>query len=965
MKKNYLMRAALAVTMLTAAGQAGAVEFPYAQVPADGQTYVLASRSNPTNYWMRTSWDGAYYLMPYNDAKDNLGAFTAHQQANGSWTFTVENGEEGSTIGGNTYYGTTYLGIPYGTDNINGTLTDPAYWVVESSDIPGFYLLKADAGQENDLTIGGYLHLNNGNQYPIITESTNGWFPDFYGGIERDEDGFPVFDDNGFVVPLNTISRYWAFILPEDIPAYSLKIELYALLQDIEENYLPLVDYAEGFQGTLDATLPIYNKVDITADDIAAAKAIITAKMNLYKEIVAAIDLLTNGSSSIAFANAINDAINTFNASNDVAILEAALVTLQAAEREYVMGSDDLTALIKNNSFEDLQSQGGSMTSGVAGAPYGWNVYVRGNQVTTASEVQAAGITAWHGINNDAEGALDGNYAFGLWTSGVPDYEISQKIEGLDNGTYIINAALMVGANGNGSRRTTQRIFGNLNATYFASQLDYDDSRLDKSEVYDFQALEEPVTDRLLQEMEVRAFVFDGTLTFGLRTNGDIAAANRTDGNGAGGDGWFKLDNFRLTKVGYVQEDALAIYNHFFDLLKDLRGQKMQRSIKNQLDELVKSQLGTAASQDEIIAGILALKAAYPVVQSSITAYANFQNAINKGYAAAIEYPLSSYADDFGDLLMEADDMYDEGTANEEEIAAMIAAIEEGIERLKATAVSEGDITFVLKNPSFEDMRNQGDRESDGASNPPYGWTLKVNGEVVTTAPGFGWCGINKGDAIDVTDDEGNYFDHQPTDGTHLWGIWNGTVPEVELSQTLVGLPSGAYTLQADVMVQNQWAGDCNTTQRIFANDCVQMWGYEGFYEMNMPADAASAKALTYAGYSCDRVDGLMDNQQPTSLLKPMVVHFDVYGDGIAVIGFRTNGINPDGTESTNGHGWFKLDNFRLSYDSSEMLSVDGIRQQSDATTAFYSLDGRRLEAPQRGINIIKTADKTRKVMVK
>ena len=139
-------------------------------------------------------------------------------------------------------------------------------------------------------------------------------------------------------------------------------------------------------------------------------------------------------------------------------------------------------------------------------------------------------------------------------------------------------------------------------------------------------------------------------------------------------------------------------------------------------------------------------------------------------------------------------------------------------------------------------MSNQGNSESNGSANPPSGWTLKVNGEVVTSAPGFGWCGINNGDAIDVTDEDGTYYDHQYTEGTHVWGIWNGSIPEIELSQTLKNLPKGAYTLKADVMVQNQWAGNCLTTQRIFANDYVQMWGYDGYYEMNMPAGRALAE---------------------------------------------------------------------------------------------------------------------------
>jgi hypothetical protein len=107
---------------------------------------------------------------------------------------------------------------------------------------------------------------------------------------------------------------------------------------------------------------------------------------------------------------------------------------------------------------------------------------------------------------------------------------------------------MMVGANGGGSRRTTQRIFGNLNSTYFGGTDDYDHSLLDKSEVYDFAYLVEPVTDTELQPIAVRAYVYDGTLTFGFRTDGNIAAANRTTSNGAGGDGWFKIDNFRLYK---------------------------------------------------------------------------------------------------------------------------------------------------------------------------------------------------------------------------------------------------------------------------------------------------------------------------------------------------------------------------------------------------------------------------------
>lgn len=964
MKKNYLKLMALSAAMLTATG-VQAVEFPYAQTPTDGQSYILASRSNPTNFWTRTSWDGAYYVLPLADAQNNLGVFTAHKAEDGTWFFTVENGEEGLTFGADTFYGTTYVGIPYGTDNLHGKLAEPAYWTVEESDVKGFYQLKAGQGQENDLTIGGYLHMNGGNQYAIINESSNSYFPDVYGGVQRDEDGAVMTDESGlFPLFVTRVSCYWAFLSPDDVPAYALKIQLYAQLQDIEDNYLALDGFQAGFQGAMDAALPYYNKAEFTQEDLDAAKVIITAKMSLYKEIVTAQNLLANGTPSSQLSDAIAAATKTFNESSDTAALEAALADLKAAEKAYAEGSGDLTPLVTNNSFEDLSSQNGAMTTGVAGAPYGWNVFVRGKQVTTADEVRAAGITAWHGINDDADGK-EGDYAFGLWTSGVPEYEVSQTLTGLDNGSYTIAAAVMVGANGNGSRRTTQRIFGNLNAKYFGSDYEYDESLLDQSEVYGFEGLEEPVTDRQLQEMTVRAFVYDGTLTFGLRTNGDIAAAKREAANGAGGDGWFKMDNFRVYKEGYIQEDALAVYQHFANLYNDLTGQQMQRALKEQALALIEGNIGTSSSQEEIINAIVKLKELYPAVQASAKAYTDLQEAINKGYAALLEYPLSSSADQLSDLLYEAEDMYDLAEADNDEISDMIAKINEGIELLKSTAVTFGDITFLLKNPSFEDMSNQGNTESNGSQPAPAGWTLKIDGEVMTTAPGFGWCAINRGDDIDVTDEQGNYYSHQYTDGEHVWGVWNGTIPEIEISQTLKNMPAGTYTLQADVMVQNQWAGNCLTTQRLFANNYVQMWGTEGFHEVNLPADAREATVLTYAGYTCEREEGLADNQQPTSLLKSMSVTFEVGEEGLATIGFRTNGIEPDGTPSATCHGWFKLDNFRLSYDSAELTSVNGVKTQSNSAVTFYTIDGRQLQAPQRGLNIMKTGDKTVKILVK
>ena len=956
MRKDYFKQVLLAAGLLTAT-TVSAVDLPYAKAPAEGKTYILVSRLKPTSFVRETSWDGSLYLQPYDLNEQQKAAFKAHHNDDGTWNFskTIVEAPEGEEA----YEYDVYMGIPSGTDNLRIQELGPVSWTVEPTSLNDYYMLKAGAGQGNPACEDGYLHLNNSGEYLVITEPGNYWFPDFYDGIQRDEYDEPLYDETGFVVPQNTISRYWAFVEIDDVPAYALKVQLYALLQNIEET-LSGDAFGAGYQQTIDAVMPYYEKEDFTEADLAAAKAVIDAKQALYNEIKAAQELLGDQSDAKLSA-AIEAAIAAFNTLTDTQALTDAQATLKEAETAFALGGNDLTALGTNMSFEDLSAQGGNQTSGVAGAPAGWNVYVNGRQVVTADEVRAAGITAWHGVNNDAEGSpMDGELAFGLWNSGVPSYEISQTISGLETGSYTITAGLMVGANNNDSRRTTQRIFGNLNSKYFASEGDYNTSLLDQGEVYGFEGLVELITDREMQPISVRAFVYDGTLTFGLRTDGNVAAANREAGNSAGGDGWFKLDNFRITKEGFIQEDALAVYRHFNNLYEKLLGEVLQRSVKTELRSVMGGNISTGSSQEEIISAIVKLREMYPTVEASVEVYKRLDEALETSVANMIKYEYSASIDDFSDLVMDAQDMYRDADAGEAEVEDMIARLTAGIEELKATAVSLGDITFVLKNPSFEDLSAQGGNPSDSSQPAPTGWTLTVDGEVVEGAPGFGWCAINRGDNIDVYDDEGNYYDHQYTDGEFLWGIWNGSIPEIELSQTLKHLPQGNYTLKADVMVEYNWAGNCLTTQRIFANNAVQMFGSESYHELNLPQDAKDAKVLTYADYTCTDGDPL------THLLRPMEVNFDVDETGIAVIGFRTNSISDMGEPQESGKGWFKLDNFRLTYNSSEVSDgIAALKQGTAATPAYYGLDGQRRTKMQRGINIVRRDGQTAKVLVK
>ena len=966
----------LGVMLLTTAN-AMAIDFPkIGRTLTDGGTYVFVNYAKPNIYLSRTSWDGAYYLRPIADSQYASHAFTAHQSSDNTWYFSVTSDDV-----------TTYIGIPIGTDNLNANLEEPAYFVVEPGDAEGFYRLKAGDGHLNMYVYGRYLHLNSGGEYLVISEPTNQWYPDFYGGVmtEIGDDGMPynVQDENSEFIPLDHSSENWAFAEVADIPSYNNRVQLYTAITKMEEQAAADETYRQGFQGAVDALTVYYNKEELSDEDVAAATALINAKNGLYDEIQNANELLLQGDDATLSA-AIATAIGEFNAKNDVESLEAATAALYEAEKNYNMNQGDLTKLGNNMSFEDLSSQNGNTTSSVAAVPVGWNLYLNGKQVSTEEEVRAAGINAWAGINGDGTGAKDGNYIYGIWNSGMPTVELSQTLEGLENGTYTVFASVMVGANGSGSRRTTQRLFGNLNSKYFASEGEYDTDKLNKEEVYAFEGLSEPVTDTELQEMSVQAYVYDGTLTFGFRTDNNIAAARRTTSNGAGGDGWFKIDNFRIHKEASNPDAALEIYEFYKNMLTEFQGLSMQDKVEEHLNEMVNnSSIGAGSSEKEIVDAFLAMKNELASIKSSVDAYAKLEQAINDAQKNLSEYSNYAGVDEYGDLILEAQDVYYDRVANEEEIEEMLAKLDEGLTALKLSGVAVNVyVTDLLKNPSFEDMSAQGNTESGGAAPAPAGWTLTLDGELVTGTPAVGWCGINGGDGgmdqYGVYDDEGNLRTSQVIDGQHLWGIWNDRIPEVELSQTLTGLPAGTYVLTAYVMVEHQWAGNCMTTQRIFANNYVTMFGSEETHAINLPSDAIAAKMLdennpsdikflNYAGYTCESGDPY------THFPRLMTVRFGVDESGVAKIGFRTNNVDPNGEERTSGIGWFKLDNFQLFYESEDIptnvknVDVNGARLSKPQ---YYSLDGRLLNAPQRGVNIVKmqAADgsvKTHKVIVK
>jgi len=159
------------------------------------------------------------------------------------------------------------------------------------------------------------------------------------------------------------------------------------------------------------------------------------------------------------------------------------------------------------------------------------------------------------------------------------------------------------------------------------------------------------------------------------------------------------------------------------------------------------------------------------------------------------------------------------------------------------------DVTAdYIINPSFE--------ANGGATT---GWT--VNSETA-------WWGVNVG---------GGGGDPQATDGTHIFGVWDGGVKSASISQTISTLPKGRYLLSVDMHASNRSNAVRQGTQHIFAGD------NKGYF----------ADQLSTAGVG------------DTYPMQTISVVFEQAADNTPV----SIGVSTDGAPAET---WFKIDNFRL-----------------------------------------------------
>lgn len=179
--------------------------------------------------------------------------------------------------------------------------------------------------------------------------------------------------------------------------------------------------------------------------------------------------------------------------------------------------------------------------------------------------------------------------------------------------------------------------------------------------------------------------------------------------------------------------------------------------------------------------------------------------------------------------------------------------------------------------------------------NAGEGHEMVMNGSADWT-----WCGANS--------------DAENFDGNYIWGIWHWeSYGNIELSQTLAELPNGYWKLTTRLM--NNHTEDGNMA-RIFAGNNSMLAGTEADY-----GTPPKGETCIFSGEwaSSDK-----------DMSQVMTVYAEVT-DGTLTIGARSN-------------GFFKIDDFQLTYMGSELTSIT-TTQPRIADRQAYDLQGRKVNS--------------------
>lgn len=342
------------------------------------------------------------------------------------------------------------------------------------------------------------------------------------------------------------------------------------------------------------------------------------------------------------------------------------------------------------------------------------------------------------------------------------------------------------------------------------------------------------------------------TITMGFRS------ANR----GSGTNPILLIDGLKLYKIGEADREQL-LQADIMDMVEKINTFAQENladcgGVIAEIEEkTIEFEDATAEGDLDAMEVIFKEAQAYLASLNDIVADINALNALNDKAATLIEseetYP---GVNDLQKALETSIDTMADGTMADikNQVSAMEKAIDDYYMSQEATPENPANFTFYIDNPTFE-------------------------------AQGKWYIGEGGGDQViktDKTDNDGNPI--------NCWNAWRNNLEvgnSVSISQDLVGLRNGKYTLTADINTQN----GCITDQHLFAN---------------ATADNAVSPVMTQTGWD-------------PCVWETLTTATVIVVDGkltIGAIGHGDGELPSDhgGTDTDKRRGWFNLSNVRLNY---------------------------------------------------
>lgn len=340
------------------------------------------------------------------------------------------------------------------------------------------------------------------------------------------------------------------------------------------------------------------------------------------------------------------------------------------------------------------------------------------------------------------------------------------------------------------------------------------------------------------------------TITMGFKS------ANR----GSGTNPILLIDGMKLYKIGEADEEDLlrsdisdyidAITEYAEDNLSDYSG------VIGEIYDYVGDIDAGLDDVESMREAYQKLKAYSESMESILATCLALTDKIDEATAAADSDEQYPGIDDLSDAIEAASDLISEGTIKEIEdgVAALEKAIMDYYMSQEATPENPANFTFYIDNPTFVEQGK---------------WYIGQDG---------GDQRLHTG----LTDNLG--------DPMTAWNAWRNNLEvgsSVSISQDLVGLKNGKYTVTADLCTQD----GCITDQHVFAN---------------ASADDAVSPVMTQTGW-----DPYVWETLTTGVV--------IVTDGKLTIGVIGNGDGQlpsdfGGTDTDKRRGWFCVSNFKLSY---------------------------------------------------